>query len=237
MTQSAKLGLEYLQNNAANQLLANTTFATLDQLVQGAVVDKDLSAPPGSPVDGALYIVASGASGAWSGKSGQLAYWLTSLGYWSFVVPREGFLVHVNDEDLYYKYTGSAWAIFASGSGSTISSVTAACSDEGTSLTAGASKVTFRMPYAFNITEIRGSLTVAQTSGSILTVDVNVDGTSILSTKLTFDNAEKTTKTAGTPCVLTTTSLDDDAEISIDIDAVGDGTAKGLKISIIGYPA
>lgn len=29
--------------------------------------------------------------------------------------------------------------------------------------------------------------------------------------------------------------LADDAEISIDIDQVGDGTAKGLKVMLIGY--
>ncbi|MFE1815638.1 DUF2793 domain-containing protein [Metapseudomonas otitidis] len=113
MTQSVKLALEYLQNSAANQVLANTTFAQLDQLVQAGVVDKDLSAPPGSPANGALYIVASSPSGAWSGKSGQLAFWLTSVNAWSFVVPREGFLVHVNDEDKFYKYNGSSWELLS----------------------------------------------------------------------------------------------------------------------------
>lgn len=110
MTTSAKLGLELLQNNAANQTLANTTFAIIDQLCQAGVVDKDLATPPGSPANGALYIVASSPTGAWAGKAGQLAFWLTTVGAWTFIVPREGFLVHVNDEDAFYKYNGSAWA-------------------------------------------------------------------------------------------------------------------------------
>lgn len=126
MTQSVKLALEYLQNSAANQVLANTTFALLDQLVQAGAVDKDLSSPPGSPANGALYIVASSPTGAWSGKAGQLAFWLTSVNAWSFIVPKEGFLVHVNDEDEFYKFNGSSWEIFSGGgSGGGIASIVA----------------------------------------------------------------------------------------------------------------
>lgn len=111
-----------------------------------------------------------------------------------------------------------------------------ACSDETTALTSGTSKVTFRMPYAMTLTAVRASLTTAQTSGSIFTVDINEAGTSILSTKLTIDNTEKTSTTAATPAVISDASLADDAEITIDIDQVGDGTAKGLKVYLIGTP-
>lgn len=109
-----------------------------------------------------------------------------------------------------------------------------AASDETTALTTGTAKVTFRMPYAMTVTAVRASLTTAQTSGSILTVDINDGGTTILSTKLTIDNGEKTSVTAATPPVISDTALADDAEITIDIDQVGDGTAKGLKITLIG---
>jgi hypothetical protein len=110
----------------------------------------------------------------------------------------------------------------------------AACSDETTALTAGAGKLTFRMPFAMTLTEVRASLTTAQTSGVILTVDINEVGVSILSTKLTIDNTEKTSTTAATPAVISDTTLADDAEITVDIDQIGDGTAKGLKITLIG---
>ena len=110
-----------------------------------------------------------------------------------------------------------------------------ACSDETTALTAGNGKVTFRMPYAFTLTGVRASLTTAQTSGSIFTVDINEGGTTILSTKLTIDNTEKTSTTAATAAVMSDTALADDAEITVDIDQIGDGTAKGLKITLIGY--
>lgn len=116
-----------------------------------------------------------------------------------------------------------------------LQSITVACSDETTALTAGAGKVTFRMPYAFTLTGVRASLTTPQTGGSILTVDINESGTTILSTKLTTDNAEKTSTTAATAPVISDAALADDAEITVDIDQVGDGTAKGLKVTLIGY--
>lgn len=112
-----------------------------------------------------------------------------------------------------------------------------ACSNETTALTTGAAKVTFRAPCAMTVTAVRASLTTAQTSGSILTVDINEAGTSILSTKLTIDNAEKTSTTAATAAVISDAAIADDAEITVDIDQVGDGTAKGLKVTIIGVKA
>lgn len=110
--------------------------------------------------------------------------------------------------------------------------------DETTAITAAANKAIFRNPFgAITVTGIRASLSTAQTSGSIFTVDVNEGGTTILSTKLTIDNTEKTSTTAAAAAVISDTALADDAEISVDVDQIGDGTAKGLKIYIIGYKA
>ncbi len=110
-----------------------------------------------------------------------------------------------------------------------------AVSDESTALTTGTGKLTFRLPMAMTVTEVRGSLSTAQTSGSIFTVDINEGGSTILSTKLTLDNTEKTSTTAATPPVISDTALALDAEITIDIDQVGDGTAKGLKVLLLGF--
>lgn len=112
-----------------------------------------------------------------------------------------------------------------------------AASDETTALTTGTAKVTFRMPYAMTLTAVRASLSTAQASGNIFTVDINEGGSSVLSTKLTIDNTEKTSTTAATPAVISDSALADDAEITIDIDQIGDGTAKGLKVTLIGTRA
>lgn len=109
-----------------------------------------------------------------------------------------------------------------------------ACSDETTALTTGTAKITFRMPYAFTVTEVYASLTTAQTSGSIFTVDINEAGTTIISTKLTIDNTETDSDTAVTPAVISDSSLARRAQMTVDIDQVGDGTAKGLKVALVG---
>lgn len=110
-----------------------------------------------------------------------------------------------------------------------------ACSDETTALTTGTAKATFRMPYAMTLTGVRASVTTAPT-GSVLTVDINEDGSTILSTKITIDATEKTSTTAATAPVISDTSLANDAEITIDIDTVGSTVAgAGLKVWLIGY--
>lgn len=124
--------------------------------------------------------------------------------------------------------------ILGSGNFATPFELVVAASDESTALTAGTAKITFRMPRAVTLTSVRASLTTAQASGSVFTVDINESGTSILSTKLTIDNTEKTSTTAVTPAVISDVNLADDAEITINIDQIGNGTATGLKVSLIG---
>jgi len=51
-----------------------------------------------------------------------------------------------------------------------------------------------------------------------------------------LDDDEKTSTDAATAAVVSDTSLEDDAEITIDIDIVGDEIpGAGLKVTIIGY--
>ena len=113
-------------------------------------------------------------------------------------------------------------------------------SDETTNLTTGTAKVTFHMPFTMYLTSSslpRGSLSTAQAAGSLLAFDVNKNGVSIFSTTPTFDNNEKVTTTAATPCVLASspTTLTVDDEITVDIDTVGTALAKGLKVLLRGY--
>jgi len=147
--------------------------------------------------------------------------------------------------------TGSGSLVFAQGptlispalgtpvsgnlSGCTIPFVySAAVSDETTSLTAGTAKLTFRMPCAMTVTSVRASVGTAPT-GSTLIVDINENGTSILSTKLSIDATEKTSTTAAVPAVISDSALADDSEITIDIDQIGSTIpGAGLKVTLIG---
>ena len=110
--------------------------------------------------------------------------------------------------------------------------MTIAISDESTAITTGTAKITFRAPFAMNLTRIpRASVATASTSG-LVTVDINEEGTSVLgANKLSIDANEKTSVTAATATTLADTAIADDAEITIDIDAAGTG-AKGLKVTL-----
>jgi hypothetical protein len=162
-----------------------------------------------------------------------------SLGLW--------YATDVGSEQLSV-WDGSVWADISGGGGGSVSSVNGdtgavivlqpigvACSDETTALTTGTAKATFRAPYAMTLVGVRASVTTAPT-GSVLTVDINENGSTILSTKITIDAGEKTSTTAATPPVISDTAIADDAEITIDIDTVGSTVAgAGLKVWLIGY--
>lgn len=141
---------------------------------------------------------------------------------------------------LQWEYTGSVYNLIgdpltaAQAAVGRIEEIAVAFSDETTAITAGAAKATFRMPFGMTLTSVKASLSTAQTSGSIFTIDLNEAGTSVLSTKLTIDNTEKTSVTAATAAVISDATLADDAEITIDVDQVGDGTAAGGKIYLKG---
>ena len=118
--------------------------------------------------------------------------------------------------------------------------VTVAVTDETTVLTTGTNKITFRVP-AMTLTEVRASLTTAGTGATLVAITVNVNGVNIWSsggTGLTIDAGEKTSTTAATPNVIGIAAVSDDAEITVDIDAIDtDNVATGLKVALIGTRA
>jgi hypothetical protein len=76
---------------------------------QPAILDKDLSTPPISPVKGDRYIVGGGAVGDWAGKDKNIAWYDGAI--WKFDAPKVGTLTYVVDENKFYQYNGSAWVI------------------------------------------------------------------------------------------------------------------------------
>lgn len=121
---------------------------------------------------------------------------------------------------------------FTGSTGQYNQTITTAISDEYSVVTTGTAKMTVRAPFALTLTDIpRAFLANASTSG-LVTVDIKLNGTSILGTnKLSIDANEKTSKTAATPTTLVTTAVADDDEITYDITAAGTN-AKGLKVTV-----
>jgi hypothetical protein len=104
-----------------------------------------------------------------------------------------------------------------------------------TAITAATSLMSFVMPFNMVVTDVIATLDTAQTSGSIFTVDVNSNGSTLLSTKITIDNTEKTSETASTAPVISDSFIGEGEEVTIDVDQVGDGTAKGGKVYLKGH--
>lgn len=74
-----------------------------------SVKDRDLATPPASPVEGDSYIVAASPTGAWLGKTGQVALWDGSA--WVFGVPRKGWICYIEDESkLCVALSASTWS-------------------------------------------------------------------------------------------------------------------------------
>ncbi len=92
---------------AQKHVTHNEALRMLDAIVNIAVLDRDLTAPPPSPSNGSRYIVASGASGLWLGESGKVAAWQD--GAWVFYAPVPGFLAWILDENALVVWNGSGW--------------------------------------------------------------------------------------------------------------------------------
>ena len=92
------------RGQAQKHVTHNEALRLLDGLVQLSVLDRDLTAPPGSPADGDRYIVASGATGDWAGWDLNVALWTD--GAWLRLPPRTGWRAWVEDEGLLLVYDG-----------------------------------------------------------------------------------------------------------------------------------
>lgn len=110
------------------------------------------------------------------------------------------------------------------------------------SLTGNETKVTakpniknFRMPFAANLVAVRASLANAQTGGSIISVQITKNGANLLTSLLTIDNNETTSKTAvSQPVVdLGVATIADDDEIKFDVvTASGTGSEQGTGLQV-----
>jgi hypothetical protein len=116
MSNSSNLVLPYLAvGQAQKHVTVNETIRKLDAIVQLSVVSATTTAQPGSPDDGAVWILPSGKSGDhWASfADGSLGYYRD--GAWVEITPREGWLAYVRDTEELLVWSGAAWAMFAPG--------------------------------------------------------------------------------------------------------------------------
>lgn len=84
----------------------------LGAIVCLSVKDRDLTTPPSSPTNGDRYIIPSGASGVWAGKTNQIAVRVS--GTWTYYVPKIGWLAYIEDEGVLSVYKTTGWSAGAS---------------------------------------------------------------------------------------------------------------------------
>lgn len=97
---------------AQKHVTHNEALYQFDAFLCARFLDRDLTAPPGSPADGDTYLVKATATGAWTGQDGKIAY--SADGAWRFYAPFGGLVAYVMDESKLVVYTGSAWVDYAS---------------------------------------------------------------------------------------------------------------------------
>ncbi len=110
MSASANLALPFIEGGELlPDVTLNETLRLIDTLVQLAIVDRDLNAPPGSPAEGQRWIVKASPSptGAWAGHGNHVAAWQD--GGWVFCTPQVGWFAYVIDEGALIAWNGTAW--------------------------------------------------------------------------------------------------------------------------------
>lgn len=121
MTNSPDLGIPLVSSPppAQAEVLHNEAILLLIALQKGAT-DRAVNTPPVSPSEEDVYILGAAPTGAWSGKANKIAVFIG--GAWSFIpgndsagsniaigARHEGIRLWVNDEDVFYVWSGSAW--------------------------------------------------------------------------------------------------------------------------------
>ncbi len=116
MSNTTNLELPYLAvGQALKHVRVNETLRRLDAVVQLTVISASCTTLPGSPEDGAVYVVPAGKSGSeWSAFANwSLRYYRD--GAWQQITPREGWLAYVWNTDQLLSCTGLNWSLFAPG--------------------------------------------------------------------------------------------------------------------------
>lgn len=94
---------EWEQNQEQPYVTVDMALRVLDCLVQLRVLDRNLTAPPGSPADGDCYIPASPATGDWALHENDVAMYIGTA--WEFRAPRDGWKAWVVDEGIDVRWT------------------------------------------------------------------------------------------------------------------------------------
>ena len=120
MVSTPDLGIPELAQQQANPDVTHNEALQIIQALLKGVVDRAVNTPPGSPTDGDAYIIGAAPTGAWAGRANAIAVRVGTV--WRFIpgnddagsaiaigARHEGLTLWVNDENVRYTWSGSAW--------------------------------------------------------------------------------------------------------------------------------
>ncbi len=102
-----------LPAQAQKHVTHNEALVALDLIVQLAVINRTLTAPPALPTVGDRHIVAPGATGPWAGQAGRIAMYHETG--WQFTQPLPGWQAYVMAESQMAFFNGLQWIALSDG--------------------------------------------------------------------------------------------------------------------------
>jgi len=92
----------------AGKDLANVDDSAVRDVIRRLMMVESatVSAPPGSPSDGLVYLVPVGATGGWAGEDGKIAVYDSG---WTYLTPSIGWTAYSKQTDVLYTYSTGGW--------------------------------------------------------------------------------------------------------------------------------
>lgn len=110
---TARHQMPYVATNQARaEEFHNNALFQLDAVVQLSVISRVVVSPPATPGEGDRFWIPAGSTGDWTGRTGQIAYFVTppanqGLAGWRYFPAPIGTIVHVQAEDRFFVVSAS----------------------------------------------------------------------------------------------------------------------------------
>ena len=106
---SARFALPFiLPGQAQKEVFHNEALALLDAALHACVAGDPTDDVPADPAPGESWIIASGTTGPWAGRAGNMATW--TAGGWRFTAPVPGMTVWNVDAGYQLFWNGAGWS-------------------------------------------------------------------------------------------------------------------------------
>lgn len=100
---------EIAVGQAAKEIAHNEALRVIDALMSGKAKTRLTTTPPGSPAEGDVHVVPSGATGAWSGQTNKLAHFYGNA--WFFYTCKTGMTLWSDADNEFIVFDGTVWDV------------------------------------------------------------------------------------------------------------------------------